>query len=508
MFAARIDELADANIVDLDTALAAAKRKRDEADLEIAAITAVVDSRQLFQEHSQTSIKAYLKQQLNCSGPDALRIKRRARLFNQHPEIADVFGDSRIAVGQVDAMASAQQHPRAGGQFGGFAALFVGQAERLEHDNFADAIKHFVVQADQDGSYADQKFHEDQRTASVRVDDGAVSVHASGGDPLRSVEMKAIFDRAVEAEAHTDFETRRAEHGDDALAHPMPRSADQRRFDAIYTIFVASVVAPADGKRPEPLVNIVIDPTTSLDVLAKYGLIDLTDLGLTANDLSDNDLSESDRADVGRADLAKVDPTSRRCATSTGVAVHPDVALQAMFAGSVRRVMVDAHDVVINMGRTQRLFTGKARQAAQLLAVRCGFRGCDVPAGFCDVDHVTPWVDGGETDQANSMPLCGSHDRRKHRKQLRGRRDRYGRIHLIRPDGTVIKPLNAHDPEWADPERAAVDVDVDVDVDVAVDVDADRQACPSTIDAAGRTRYRMPTTAELGWSVLHIDLAA
>jgi hypothetical protein len=244
---------------------------------------------------------------------------------------------------------------------------------------------------------------------------------------------------------------------------------------------MASVVAPANGKRPQPLVNIVIDPTTSLEVLAKYGLIDLTDSDPTG--------------------VAKVDPASRRCATSTGVAVHPDVALQAMFVGSVRRVMVDAHDVVINMGRTQRLFTGKARQAAQLLAVRCGFRGCDVAAEFCDVDHVTPWVDGGETDQANSLPLCGSHDRRKHRKQLRGRRDRHGRIHLIRPDGSVIKPLNAHDPEWADTERA------DSERPAADDI-ADGQASPSTIDAAGRTRYRMPTTTELGWSVLHIDLAA
>jgi hypothetical protein len=159
--------------------------------------------------------------------------------------------------------------------------------------------------------------------------------------------------------------------------------------------------------------------------------------------------------------------------------VHPDAALQAMLAGSVRRVMVDAQAVVINMGRTQRLFTGKARQAAQLLAVRCGFRGCDVAAEFCDVDHVTPWVDGGETDQANSLPLCGSHDRRKHGQQLRGRRDRHGRIHLIRPDGSVIKPLNAHDPEWTE---AGDDV-------------GDGQACPSTIDAAGRTRNRLSAAA-------------
>jgi hypothetical protein len=430
MFEARIDDLADATIVDLDAALAVAKRLRDEAELEIAAITSVVDSRQLFQEHAQHSIRAYLKQQLNCSGPEALRIKRRARLFNQHPEIGDALGESRIALGQVDAMASAQQHPRAGDRFAGFAALFVEQAERLEHDDFADVVNHFVVQADQDGAFADQRFNEDQRTASVRVDNGAVSVHVSGGDPCQSAEMKRIFDLAVEVEARKDFDARRVEFGTDALAHPLSRSVDQRRFDAMYEIMMASTVTPADGQRPEPLVNLMIDPATALEVLAAHGFLDLS-----ADDL---------------ADLAAVDPTSRRCGTSTGVPVHPDVALKAMLRGSIRRVVVDAHDVVINMGRTRRLFTGKARQAAQLLAVRCGFRGCDVPAEFCDVDHVEPWVDGGVTDQSNSMPLCGSHDRQKHRKQLRGRRDRHGRIHLVRPDGGVIKPLNARDPKWLD----------------------------------------------------------
>jgi hypothetical protein len=128
-----------------------------------------------------------------------------------------------------------------------------------------------------------------------------------------------------------------------------------------------------------------------------------------------------------------------------------------MVRGSVRRVIVDAHGVVIDHGRKQRLFAGAARDAARLLAVRCGHRGCDVPAEFCDIDHVDEWAaDHGETNQANALPLCGSHDRWKHRKRLRGRRDRYGRIHLIRTDGSVIKPLGARDPEWdADEPDAA-----------------------------------------------------
>ena len=97
------------------------------------------------------------------------------------------------------------------------------------------------------------------------------------------------------------------------------------------------------------------------------------------------------------------------------------------------------------------------------------------------------------------MPLCGLHDRRKHRKQLWGRRDRHGRIHLIRPDGSGIKPLNARVPEWVDAER----IDVEADVD-----DEAGQTCRAPSDAADRTRYRMPTAADLGWSVQHINLAA
>jgi hypothetical protein len=203
----------------------------------------------------------------------------------------------------------------------------------------------------------------------------------------------------------------------------------------MYEIFMQSVTTPTNGKRPEPLVNFVIDPTTGVDTLVRHGLLELDDTEATG--------------------LATVDPSTRRCATTTGTPVHPDVVMKAIIRGSIRRVMVDAHDVVINMGRTQRLFTGKAREAAQLRAVRCGHRGCDVPAGFCDVDHVDEWAaDGGHTDQANALPLCGVHDRWKRRERLRGRRDQFGRIHLVKPDGTVIKPLGTRDPVWAEPDEA------------------------------------------------------
>ncbi|NND75723.1 MAG: DUF222 domain-containing protein [Ilumatobacter sp.] len=438
MFPTMINELAAHSMAELDDALAAAKRRRDEADMTIAAITAVVEQRQLHHEHGHRAVTGYLKQQLNCPSAEARRIKRRSRLLNHHPEIGDLLGASRIGAAQVDLLADAQQHRVAGERFAEFAPLLCEQAETLEYADLRIAVDHFISCADPDGSFDDHEFHEQHRTASVTETGGAVSVHANGGDPIQAVEMKTIFDRAVEAEFRKDCDARRALHGDNALAHPLPRTSEQRTFDALHQIFVDSVTAPADGKRPEPLVNIIIDPTTALEALARHGLLDV-----------DGDLDNA--APTGRTDL--IDPTSRRCATSTGTAVHPDVALRAMIRGSIRRVVVDAHDVVINLGRTRRLFTGNARRAAQLLAVRCTHRGCDIPAEFCDVDHLDEWArDRGGTDQHNSAPQCPAHDQSKHRRQLRGRRDRYGRIHLVKPDGTVIKPLNARDPVWADPD--------------------------------------------------------
>lgn len=436
MFAALIDELMGQTSAELDDTLAAAKRARDEADATIAAVTAVIGARQLHQDHGHHTIGGYLRQQLNCPAAEARRITRRSRLLNHHPDIGDRLADSRIGAAQVDLLADAHHHRVAGDRFAEFAPLLTEHAEQLDHADFRIAIERFITNADPDGTFNTHQFHDEQRIASAAIHDGAIDLHASGGDPLRATEMKTAFDRACEAEFRRDCDTRRRLHGDGAAAHPLPRTAGQRRFDALYAMIIASTTAPADGKRPEPLVNIVIDPITAIEALVRHGLLGLDNIGLGGTGLD-----------------APVDPLTRRCHTTTGTAIHPDLALRAMLRGHVRRVIVDADDVVINLGRTRRLFTGKARDAARLLVTRCAYRGCDIPAEFCDTDHIDEWsTHHGATDQHNALPLCGTHDRWKHRERLRGRRDRHGRIHLIKPDGTVIKPLNTADPQWTDPD--------------------------------------------------------
>jgi hypothetical protein len=382
-------------------------------------------------------MKAYLKGTLNCSGSAANKIRKRADAMNSHTAIGDALLDGRIGVEQVDLLAKAHSHKVAGQRFAEFAPQLLDHAEHLEFADFDTAIAHFINRADPDGSFDDQQFQEHERTASVSVANGAVDVHAAGGSPLTAAEMKAIFDAAVEAEFDKDCETRRVEHSEDALAAPLPRTAQQRKFDALHAIFMASVAAPVDGKTPEPLVNIVVDHVTAGQALAAHGLVESADV-----------LGIGDEASA----KAEADLLNQMCSINA-IPVHPDVALQAMVTGRVRRAVIDADRVTIDLGRTQRLFTGKARQAAQLLAVTCTHRGCDIPAKLCDIDHRAEWVDdGGSTDQHNAMPLCGAHDRWKHANKIRSRRAANGRIYLIRPDGTTIKPIGETEPDWAEPE--------------------------------------------------------
>jgi len=484
-----IEEFMELGDTELDAVIAEAEAARNQADARVAAAAAVVSARQSFRHDGYRSIRSYLKGTLNCSGTRANKIRRRAALINDHPTIGDTWAGGHIGTEQVDTLTTAHSNSVAGDRFAEFEPLLLDHAEHLALDDLNVAVQHFILQADPDGSFDDQKFREDESTASVTVTNGAVEVHASGGSPQQAEEISAVFALAVQAEFDKDCEARRTEFGDAALAHPLPRTGKLRKFAALHQIFMSWAAVPADAKTPEPLVNLVIDHITAGNVLAAHAIVDDPDLfgigpGAFAN--------------------AERDLLARRCHTTTGTAVHPDVALNAIVAGRIRRVVVDADNVVIDMGRTARLFTGNARSAAQLLVTRCTHPGCDVPAKFCDVDHRREWGShDGPTDQANAMPMCGPDDRWKHTNRIGSRRATNGRIYLIRPDGTTIKPASEREPEWAEPPPFNT-------------AESKPTAAPtSSIDGARtvswsefvRSRPALAGVADHGWKVVVVDIS-
>jgi hypothetical protein len=64
----------------------------------------------------------------------------------------------------------------------------------------------------------------------------------------------------------------------------------------------------------------------------------------------------------------------------------------------------------LHTGITRRRPTAGQRRAVHARNASCVFPGCRMPATGCDLDHRTPWADGGETTIDNLAPLC-RHDR-------------------------------------------------------------------------------------------------
>lgn len=63
----------------------------------------------------------------------------------------------------------------------------------------------------------------------------------------------------------------------------------------------------------------------------------------------------------------------------------------------------------LDVGRTQRLFTGPVRSALVLRDQGCAFPGCDATPGQCDAHHIQPWYLGGTTSLDNGVLLCRFH---------------------------------------------------------------------------------------------------
>jgi hypothetical protein len=83
----------------------------------------------------------------------------------------------------------------------------------------------------------------------------------------------------------------------------------------------------------------------------------------------------------------------------------------ALHAVGVARI---ANGVVVDLGRTQRLFSTQQRK---LLAARdggCRWPGCHRPPAHTDAHHVIAWHDGGHSDVINALLLCRFHHRQVH----------------------------------------------------------------------------------------------
>jgi len=88
-------------------------------------------------------------------------------------------------------------------------------------------------------------------------------------------------------------------------------------------------------------------------------------------------------------------------------------------------IKFDRRGQVLNLGRTQRLFTEAQRLAISVRDGGCLFPRCTRPPAGCEVHHITPWSQGGSTDTADGVTLCRHHHMLLHNNQWSIHRDRH-----------------------------------------------------------------------------------
>ncbi len=454
MIEALVDELVECGDAELDERVRALELERRRIEAELVLTVGEVGRRRSYLDDGHRSVKAYLRATCNWSDAEAARVTRLTEATDNVPGLVEALHSGRLGAPQANQLALAHANRRVRDRLTEFAPVLVDHAERLSFVEFRACVKRFVVLADLDGAHRELDESIANRRAQVVDLGGSLCLDGGGGDPLINAELEATFRHFCELEYDADAAARRERYGDDAERHPLPRTVTQRGYDALVAIMrnaVGNLDAGRSPKAADVLVNLLVDHRTFGEMLAAGGLApDSTSLADEAIDPFTGVASPSDLL----TDLIDDDNQGiRRCETSTGVVLHPHTVLRAALAGHLRRVVLGADSVPINLGRKVRVFTGAARDAALLLATRCDHLGCGLSADVCQVDHSTEWYENGRTDQDNAGVECGGHNRMKHRKRWRTRRDVHGRIHTIRADGTIMLPVGARPPTFpAEPD--------------------------------------------------------
>jgi hypothetical protein len=85
----------------------------------------------------------------------------------------------------------------------------------------------------------------------------------------------------------------------------------------------------------------------------------------------------------------------------------------------VTRIVFGPQSQVLDVGRSQRTFTGPRRRALDATDGGCRAPGCHAPPRLCEGHHRVPWRLGGHTNPDNGLLLCYAHHGWHHDQDIR-----------------------------------------------------------------------------------------
>ncbi len=180
------------------------------------------------------------------------------------------------------------------------------------------------------------------------------------------------------------------------------RDPGQRAADALDTIAIGVLSSPdtKPGAHVPPHVSLIMDVET---IVSSRALRDRQRAARTE----------------GRALEPQVGGGYPPVTLEDGTPVPISEAAVALCDCAVTRVGIDADGVPMDLGRTQRLFTGEIRRAILARDRECAWPTCHMPARWTQIHHLKWWGrDNGSTSVDDGAPFCNYHHHEVHSRDL------------------------------------------------------------------------------------------
>ncbi len=361
------DALSDEDLSGLLMDLHTQSARLDAARVEL---TGVWDARRAWSTDGAKSAAAWLAHRTHQPRGALNGEVRLARRLRTMPATATALAEGDISADHADRLARANR-PGLEAAFARDEEMLVGYATELSWADFARAVAYWEQLAAPDDTEADAQAQRDARRAHCSQTLDGTWVLDALLDPIGG----AIFNETlsgIEAELFAaDWAAAKAHHGDDVTVDRLARTPAQRRADALVEMATRARTAPDHGCRPRPLITVLVDYPTL---------------------------------------------TGRVCELANGTIIAPGALAGLLSEADIERIVFNGASRVVDVGRRTRFFTGALRRAIQVRDRHCTWPGCDTPAHRCEVDHIVPYTDGGDTTQDNGTLRCPYHHRHGHRR--------------------------------------------------------------------------------------------
>jgi Domain of unknown function (DUF222)/HNH endonuclease len=351
---------------DIELADAVLDLHRQQARLAAATarLTAAMDARRVWADDGSRSCGAWLAHRCRLPIGQARAQTWLGRRLRSMPVTAEAFAAGEIHQRHTSLLASLAEG-RTAEFFARDEAELVDNARCLSWPDFCRSVEYWRQCADPDGTERDAAH--DEALRRVHLSPGLRGTgHLDGMlTPLGRTSVASALSRIEQELFDADWAAARAEHGDAATSGHLTRTPAQRRHDALVEMARRAVTAPAEGKRPQPLVSVLVGYETF---------------------------------------------KGRVCELADRTVITPGTVASLMDEALIERVVFDGPSRVVDLGRA-RCFTGAVRRALDVLDRGCTHAGCNLPAECCQGDHIQPWSRGGATNPENGQLLCAYHNR-------------------------------------------------------------------------------------------------